>query len=182
MSNWSVIKKTCFSPISLLWSYYLLETNSSFIDLYYRVYSNKQAYKKCSVCLGPSKVMGKTSCQICARSTHHKHIAWSPYERGSGQGHFDTLVQSAPIFEPFLCKYYYFLVLNIFCGVNFFSGTGGPRSCGFCRPANKRPGRSEIILGGRLIVSIFVARINPKMDDLGHFICKLIPSHIELSM
>ena len=32
--------------------------------------------------------------------------------------------------------------------------------------------------GGRLFVSIFVARIDPMMDDFGHF--RLIPSHIDL--
>ena len=32
MPNRPVIKKRCFSPISLLWSYCLLERNSSYID------------------------------------------------------------------------------------------------------------------------------------------------------
>ena len=96
-----------------------------------------QAYKKCSVCLGPSKVMGKIFCQICAWSTHHKHIAWSPYERGSGQGHFDALWCNLHLYLNLFCVniiIFCFLVLNIFCGVNFFLGPAVPRSCGFCRP------------------------------------------------
>ena len=96
-----------------------------------------QAYKKCSVCLGPSKVMGKIFCQICAWSTHHKHITWSPYERGSGQGHFDALWCNLHLYLKLFCVniiIFYFLVLNIFCRVNFFLGPAVPWSCGFCRP------------------------------------------------
>ena len=96
-----------------------------------------QAYKKCSVCLGPSKVMGKIFCQICARSTHHKHISvkslWAEFRPRAFWG---SLVQSAPIFEPFLCKYYYFLVFSFehFLWSQFLGGPAVPRSCGFCRP------------------------------------------------
>ena len=93
--------------------------------------------QKCSVCLGPSTVMGKIFCQICARSTHHKHIAWSPYERGSGQGHFNALWCNLHLYLNLFCVniiIFYFLVLNIFCGVNFFLGPVVPWSCGFCRP------------------------------------------------
>ena len=94
------------------------------------IHIQRQACKKCSACLGPSKVMGKIFCQICTRSTHHKHIAWSPYEQGSGQGHFDALWCNLHLYLNLFCVNninFYFLVLNIFCGVTFFfSGTGGP--------------------------------------------------------
>ena len=105
--------------------------------LYLKLNICEQAYKKCSVCLGPSKVMGKIFCQICAWSTHHKHIAWSPYERGSGQGHFDALWCNLHLYLNLFCVniiIFYFLVLNIFWGVNFFLGLAVPWSCGFCRP------------------------------------------------
>ena len=94
------------------------------------LYIAMQAYKKYSVCLGPSKVMGKIFCHMCMMKHTSQVHTWREvpmYDSlGSGQGAFwRSLVQSAPIFEPFLCKYYFFnfLLLNIFCGVNFFSGT-----------------------------------------------------------
>ena len=96
-----------------------------------------QAYKKCSVFLGPSKVMGKIFCHMCMKHTSQVHSIEVPMSGVQARGHFwCSLVQSAPIFEPFLCKYYFFkfLVLNIFCGVNFFLGPVVPWSCGFCRP------------------------------------------------
>ena len=71
---------------------------------------------------GTIKVMGKIFCQICARSTHHKHIPWSPYERGSGQGHFDALWCNLHLYLNIFCVniiIFYFLVMNIFCGVHF---------------------------------------------------------------
>ena len=46
--------------------------------------------------------------------------------------------------------------------------------------SNECPGRRSIILGECLFDSIFFARIDPEMDDLGCF--RLIPSHIKLGM
>ena len=80
-----------------------------------------QAYKKCSVCLGPSKVMGKIFCQICARRTHHKHIAWSPYKRGSGQGHFDALWCNLHLYLNLFCvNIIFFLIFEHFLRGQFF--------------------------------------------------------------
>ena len=83
--------------------------------------------------------MGKIFCQICARSTHPKHIAWSPYERGSGQGHYDALWCNLHLYlNLFLCKYYYLLFFNFWtfsAGSIFFLGPAVTWSCGFCRPA-----------------------------------------------
>ena len=65
---------------------------------------------------------------MCTKHTSQAHSVKFLWAGFRPRAFWRSLVQSAPIFEPFLCKYYYFLVLvlNIFCGVNFFSGTGGP--------------------------------------------------------
>ena len=74
---------------------------------------------------------------MCTKYTSQAHSVKSLWAGFRPRAFWRSLAQSAPIFEP-LCKYYYFyfLVLNIFCWVNFFSGTGGPWSCGFCRPVS----------------------------------------------
>ena len=73
---------------------------------------------------------------MCMKHTPQAHSVKSLWAGFRPRAFWRSLVQSAPIFEPFLCKYYYFLflVLNILCGVNFFLGPAVPRSCGFCRP------------------------------------------------
>ena len=57
-------------------------------------------------------------------------IAWSPYDsRVSGRGHFDALWCNLHLYLNLFCVniiFLNFLVLNIFCGVKFFSGTCGP--------------------------------------------------------
>ena len=81
---------------------------------------------------GTIKRMGKIFCHMCMKHTSQVHSVkslWAGFRPGA---FWRSLVQSAPIFEPFLCKYYFFnfLVLNIFCGVNFFLGPAVPWSCG----------------------------------------------------
>ena len=115
--------------------------------------TSSQAYRKCSVCLGPSKVMGKIFCHMCMKHTSQVHSVkslWAGFRPGA---FWHSLVQSAPIFEPFLCKYYFFnfLVLNIFCRVNFFLGPAVPWSCGFCRPASSSKINNIQVVWCRLI-------------------------------
>ena len=68
--------------------------------------------------------MGKIFCQICARSTHHKHISWSPYERGSGQGHFDALWCNLHLYLNLFCVniiiFYFFSFEHFLWGQFFF--------------------------------------------------------------
>ena len=101
----------------------------------------EQAYKKCSVCLGPSKVMGKIFCHMCMMKHTSQVHTWRevPMTRWvQARGHFDALWCNLHLYLNLFCVniiFFNFLLLNIFCGVNFFLGPAVPWSCGFCRPA-----------------------------------------------
>ena len=72
-------------------------------------YTSHQAYKKCSVCLGPSKVMGKIFCHMCMKHTSQVHSVKS-LSGVQARGHFDAL----------WCNLH--LCLNLFCvNIIFFS-------------------------------------------------------------
>ena len=65
---------------------------------------------------------------MCMKHTSQAHNVKSLWAGFRPRAFWRSLVQSAPIFEPFLCKYYYFLVFSFehFLRGQFFSGTGGP--------------------------------------------------------
>ena len=73
---------------------------------------------------------------MCMKHTLQAHSVKSLWAGFRPRAFWRSLVQSAPNMNLFCVNIitFYFLVLNIFCGVNFFLGTAVPRSCGFCRP------------------------------------------------
>ena len=88
-----------------------------------------QAYKKCSVCLGPSKVMGKIFCHMCMKHTSQVHSVkslWAGFRPGG------ILTLSGAICTyiwTFFCVNIYFLKFfsfEHFLRGQFYSGTCGP--------------------------------------------------------
>ena len=76
---------------------------------------------------------------MCTKHTSQAHSVKSLWAGFRPKAFWRSLVQSAPIFEPFLCKYYYFLVFSFEHFLRdqfFFLGPAVPRSCGFFRPGS----------------------------------------------
>ena len=122
------------------------------------LYIAMQAYKKCSVCLGPSKVMGKIFCHMCMKHTSQVTLGVQ------ARGHFDALWCNLHLYLNLFCVniiFFNFLVLNIFCGVNFFLGPAVSWSCGFCRPVAMREIDSHITMLQESLCQWFLSKVRP---------------------
>ena len=72
---------------------------------------------------------------MCTKHTSQAHSVMSGVQ---AKDIFDALWCNLHLYLNLFCVniiIFYFLVLNIFCGVNFFLGPAVPWSCGFCRLA-----------------------------------------------
>ena len=77
------------------------------------LYIAMQAYKKCSVCLGPSKVMGKIFCHMCMMKHTSQVHTWRevPMTRWvQARGHFDALWCNLQLYLNLFCVNIIFLI------------------------------------------------------------------------